>query len=691
MRVLNSWLYDFVEWPGKGPEMARVLTEVGLPVASVEPLPAVDGHPPDAILDVEVGSNRGDCMSHLGVAREIAAATGQPFRPVVLPAGPAEESPQEASARIRVDVEAPDLCPAYEARVLMGMRAGAPTQPWIARRLATLGHRLVNAVADVTNFVMLERGQPLHAFDRAKLRGGRIVVRRSREGEAIVTLDGRARRLPAGLLVIADAERPVAVAGVMGSRDTEVGPATQEVVLESARFSPAAVRASAQALGLATEAAARFSRRVDPAEREASSLRCTALLVEATGGVALHGSVLAGPEAREEPPRAVIPLRYARLERLLGSPVPREEVAAVLTSLSIEMVGGDAEVLQARVPSWRGDVALEEDLIEEVARIRGYGRIPSALSLPVRPVPRRAGERAAAAAREALAAAGFHEALTLPFVGPGAPDDASPWTDRPAIRVENPVRAEEPLLRRSLLGPLLRCLERNRARGVSGARLFEIGAVFLPAAEGARPEERRLLAGLAEGGYAEARGAVDAVAEALGLEGRLRAEAASADAPVRPLDPARTARLVLEGRTAGWAGEVRAEDLGDLGVHREGLRAAAFELDWELLERAARLDRPVLEPPAHPQVTRDLAVVLPLGVPWAAVEAAAREAAGALLRRIDLFDDFRGGGIPAGSRSLAFRLTFGAGDRTLRGEEADAAVAAVVAALEKGHGGRLRK
>jgi len=690
VRILLSWLYDFIEWPGKGPELARILTEVGLPVASVESLPGAEGHPPDALLDVEVGSNRGDCMSHLGVAREIAAATGQPFRSVVLPAGPQEEALEEASSRIAVEVEAPDLCPAYAARVLMNVRPGAATPAWIARRLGILGQRLVNPVVDAANFVMLERGQPLHAFDRARLRGGRIVVRRSREGEGIETLDGRRRTLPAGLLVIADAERPVAVAGVMGSRETEVGPGTQEVVLESARFAPAAVRASAQALGLATDAGARFSRRVDPAEMEISSLRCMALLAEATGGAALHGAVLAGPQALSAPPRAEISLRYARLSRLLGSTVSREEVAAVLASLSIEVVSWDGEGLRARAPSWRGDLALEEDLVEEVARIRGYGKIPSGLSLTVRPVPRRREDIVAAAAREALAAAGFHEALTLPFVAPGPLDDASPWTDRPAVRVANPVRAEEPLLRRSLLGPLLRCLERNRARGVAGTRLFEIGAAFLPVAEGPRPEERRLLSGLAEGGYAEVRGAVDAVAAALGMEGRVLAERAAPEAPVRPLDPARTARLVLDGRTAGWAGEVRPGDLEGLGVHREGLRAAAFELDWGVFERAAVLDRPVREPPAHPQATRDLAVVLHLPVPWAAVEALVRSSAGTLLRSVDLFDDFRGKGIPAGSRSLAFRLVLGADDRTLRGEEVDAVVASVVGALEKSHGARLR-
>jgi len=692
VRVLLSWLEDYIEFTGKPRELARLLTDVGLPVTSVEDLPGDEARSGDSILDVEVTSNRGDCLSHLGIARETAAATGQVYRPVVQPASPRDPTlgAPLAGSLLRVDVEAPDLCPAYCARVFTDLDPGNPTPPWIARRLAALGQRLVNPVVDLTNFVLLDRGQPLHAFDRAKLRGGRIVVRRSREGETIETLDGRVRRLPAGLLVIADAERPVAVAGVMGSRDTEVGPGTREVVLESARFAPAAVRASSAALGLATEASARFSRRVDPAEMETASLRAAALLLDEGGGKAALGCVLAGPEAERRPQGAEIRLRFRRLSRILGTEVSAEEAAAALASLGIEVLGRDREGLRARAPTHRGDLLIEEDLVEEVARMRGYGRIPAAVSIPVRPVAPRREDRAGDAVRSALASAGWHEALTLPFVAPGLPDDASPWTDRPAIRVENPVRAEEPLLRRSLLGPLLRCLERNRSRGVEGVRLFEIGAAFLPAGEGRRPEERRLASGVVEGDFADARGGVDALAGALGLEGRLVPDAAPADAPVRPLDPARAACFRLDGRVVAWAGEVRAGDLASLGVHREGLRAAAFEADLEALLGEADLDRPARPVSVHPVVTRDLAVVLPLPVRWAAVEAAVREEAGPLLRSVALFDEYRGRGLAPGTRSLAFRLTFGAEDRTLRGGEVDAAVAAAVAVLERSLGGKLR-
>ena len=684
MRVLLSWLGDYVEWTGRGSDLAPVLTEAGFPVPSVEEIPARDGAPADAVLEVEITSNRGDAMSHLGIAREVAAATGQALRARPAPSLPGAGEP----GPVPVAVEAGDLCPAYEARVILGVSNGGASPPLVARRLAALGQRLVNPVVDVTNYVMLDRGQPLHAFDRARLRGGRIVVRRSRAGEAMETIDGRKRTLPAGLLVIADAERPVAVAGLMGGRDTEVGPATTEVVLESARFTPAAVRASAAALGFATEASARFARRVDPAEMGESSLRAAALLAEATGGRAA-GVVRAGP-GREPPPLRPVALRFARLDRILGVRVDPRVVADILQSLSIVVKSRDAAGLTAAPPSWRGDLSIEEDLVEEVARIMGYGRIPASLSIPVRPVPPRREGRAAAAARGALASAGFREALTLPFTAPGPLDDASPWTTLPAVRVDNPTRSEEPLLRRSLLGPLLRCLERNRSRGVAGARLFELAVVFLPDGQGPRPREHRLLSGVLEGEYTDARGAVDAVAAALGLAGRLVPERAPADAPVRPMDPARTARLVLDGRTAGWAGEVRASDLESLGVHREGLRAAAFELDYELLERRADLDRGAVAVSAHPLATRDLAVILPLSAPWAAVEACTRGAGGDHLRAVELFDDYRGKGVPAGSRSLAFRLVFGTGDRTLRGEEVDAAVASVVAALEAGLGGKLR-
>jgi phenylalanyl-tRNA synthetase beta chain len=463
------------------------------------------------------------------------------------------------------------------------------------------------------------------------------------------------------------------------------------VVLESARFLPAAVRASAAALGLATEASARFSRRVDPAEREEAALRALVLLQDAAGGLPARGAARAGPEAAGAPPAPVVALRHDRVRRILGEAVPPGEVRALLLGLSMEVVEETPDRLRVRPPSWRGDVAREEDLVEEVARLRGYGRIPSALSLPVRPVPPRRDALLVGSARAALAGEGWNEALTLPFVAPGDLDDASPWTARPALRVENPTRAEEPLLRRSLLGPLLRCLERNRARGVDGARLFEVGTAFLPREGDARPEERRLAAGVVEGDYADARGGLDALVAALGLEGRLVADAAPADAPVTPLDPARTARFLLGDRVAAWAGEVAAAPLAALGVHREGLRAAAFEADLEVLLASATPDRPVRAVSSHPVAVRDLAMVLPREVRWAAVEEAVRRAAGPLLRGAVLFDEFRGKGVPAGSRSLAFRLTFGADDRTLRGEEVDAAVAAAAAAVEKGLGGRLRR
>jgi phenylalanyl-tRNA synthetase beta chain len=354
------------------------------------------------------------------------------------------------------------------------------------------------------------------------------------------------------------------------------------------------------------------------------------------------------------------------------------------------VVGKDHESLRARVPTYRGDLLIEEDLVEEVARVRGYGLIPAVVSIPVRPVPRRREDRILDVARGSLAASGWHEALTLPFVAPGLPDDASPWTARPAVRVDNPTRAEEPLLRRSLLGPLLRCLERNRSRGVEGTRLFEIGTVFHAHNDGPRPRELRLAAGVVEGRFADARGGLECLVAALGLGGRLHAEQAGADDPVRPLESSRTARFSLDGRIVAYAGEVRTEDLAALGVHREGLRAAAFEADFDALLAVALPDRPVHAVSVHPVVVRDLAIVLPDAVRWAALEEVAREAAGPLLRSAVLFDEYRGRGLPAGTRSLAFRLMFGSDDRTLRGEEADAAVGAVVAAVARTLGGTRR-
>ncbi len=595
MRVLLSWLRDLASWEGPPSEAARLLTDRGLPV------PGWEVHGDDAVLELEITSNRGDCLSHLGVARELAAAAGLRLPDPEAPAlPPPRRGAPAASSLVAVRVEDPALCPGYVARVLLDSGAGA-VPPLVARRLSALGVRFVSTLVDLTNYVMLERGQPLHAFDLDRLAGGRILVRRSRAGETLLTLDGRERRLPPGLLVIADAERPVAVAGVMGGKDSEVGPGTRRVVLESARFDPGAVRASAAALGLATDASSLFSRRVDPAEMEDSSARALALMTEATGGTAARGAVRAGPAAKRRPRGPVVALRFARLERILGVRVPGAEALQALRGLGFETVRKDGKGLRVRVPTHRlGDVAREEDLVEEVARSRGYERIPARVALPVRPVPVSRVSRVEAAVRRALTGAGFHEALTLPFTAEGPLDDPSPWTDRPAVRVVKPVRAEEPLLRRSLLGPLLRSLERNRARGVEGARLFEASTVFLPADGPGRPLERRMLAGALEGEFPGARGAVEAVLEALGLAGSVAAGPAAPGDRVEPLDPARTARLDLGGAPLGWAGELSAEAARGLRVPVEGFRVAAFELDLGLLTREARLDRPVAAVPAFP-------------------------------------------------------------------------------------------
>ncbi len=685
MRVLLSWLCDYVEWTGTGPELARVLTEVGLAVSRVEPLDHSD-----AILEIDVTSNRGDCMSHLGISRELGAALGQACRSVVLPDAPRVTAEVPPARLVAVDVEASDLCTAYCARTIEEVAPGAPTPSWIGRRLARLGHRSVNAVVDITNFVLLARGQPLHAFDRDRIRGGRIVVRRSRSGERIELLDGRVRNLPEGLLIIADAERPIAVAGVMGGRDTEVGPTTTAVVLESARFAPTAVRAACAALGIQTEASMRFSRRVDPAECERSSLRACALIEDAAGGRVAAGAMHAGPGWDAAPSRRV-GLRFARVDRLLGGPpVPPEEIRAVLYSLGFAEVSRDPAGLVVEVPSHRSDVTAEVDLIEEVARIRGYDRIPARLTLPVRSVAPRRASVALDRVRAALGAAGFREALTLPFVAPGLPDDAAPWPSPPAVRVENPVRAEDPLLRRSLLGPLLRSLERNRARGVAGARLFEESAVFLPGAQpGDRPREARRLAAVLDGEYDVARGAADAVMLALRVSPVWEGIPAGTPTPP-PFREGHTARARIGAAVVGFVGEVDGAHVSRLHVHREGFRAAVFELDFDALLAAAPTAETASEPPSHPEVVRDVAVVVADDVPWSRVAGLSAEVAGPMLRSVVPFDVYRGPAVPPGNRSIAFRLVFGGDDRTLTGEEVDAGVAAVLERLGRELGVSLR-
>ena len=655
----------------------------------------------DPVLVLELTPNYAvHCQSILGVAREVAALRGGALR--WPPTAPPEDGADPAAARARVEVLAGELCPRYVARVLRGV-PHSPTPLWMARRLVQCGMRPIGPVVDVTNYVLLELGQPLHAFDLDTLAGGGVQARRARPGEAVVTLDGRERLLVADDLVIADDAGPAALAGVMGAQRTEVTAATRGVLLESACFAPEAVARTARRLGLSSEASARFARGVDPALAAVAADRA-ALLLSAAGLAVCRGRIEAGPGL----PATSVELRGRTVRAMLGVRLSTAAAGRHLERLGFTVRAAGADRLRVEVPSWRRDVALEADLIEEVARSYGYEHLPAALPPGdpgvALPDP---GRAALSLAREVCLAAGCTEVQPYSFHGGEVWDRLRLPPDHPwrlATAVTNPMHADQAWLRTTLATGLLQTLERNARQRCADAVLFESGRVFRPQRPGAHPVEVRHL-GLA--GYGALRpagwGHPAEPCDFFGLKGileeflrRMRGPAAlwaRAGEGYPLLHPGRAAHIWLPGADGapaallGWVGELHPAVGAAFGLPQP---AAAAELDLDALTAALGEAPFALRPlPRHPAVRRDLAVVVPMDLPAADLEAEIARAGGDLLAEVRLFDVYAGEGLGAGRRSLAFTLTYQA-DRTLTDAEVEARQAAVRAALAALEGVQLR-
>lgn len=653
---------------------------VGQPVAELLGLP-------DASIEIKLTPNRADCFGVRGIAYDVAAALDGEVAPLeVAPVAAVSE------ATLPIRLEAGADAPRYCGRVIQGVDAGAPTPSWMAERLRRSGVRPVSLLVDITQYVMLEVGQPMHAFDLDTL-AGPIGVRRARDGESLVLLDGREVQVDPGFLLVTDADRPVALAGIMGGQDTRVTDATRNVFLEAAHFAPAAVIGRSRKLGLHTDAAHRFERGVDPELPRTAIEYATRLVLEAAGGT--PGPVTGESLAGHLPANTPVLLRRARLARVLGLEVEDARVERILRALGMQ-VETVAEGWRVIAPSRRFDIALEEDLIEEVARIHGYDTIPTTLpgGATVLRVP--SGERVDEAdARRHLASRGFLEAVNYAFVDAGL---LAAWkADADAVPLLNPLSAELGVMRTLLLPGLVAALGRNTARQQARVRLFEMGNVFrAPAVEGEAPVERLRVAAVACG---------DARAEQWGeparevgfhdLKGDLESLARLSRAALefRPEVPAwahpgRSAGVYLAGNEAplGWIGELHPRLLEAMEI--DDTRVVGFELDLapllaRVVPRAGTLSR-------QPWVRRDLAFVLPADASWSALEASVRGAAGPVLRELVLFDRYQGKGVESGFKSLAMGLILQEESRTLTDREVDAAVQAVTVALQRDHGAVIR-
>jgi len=699
MRVPLEWLREFVTVDVPLETLIERLHGIGLPVERIEHIGD------DTVLEIELTANRPDCMSVLGVAREVAVMLGHRLRipkPKYVTRSPA------ASERIAVEVDDPNGCPRFTARMIEDVRVG-PSPAWAQRRLEACGVRAINNVVDITNYVMLELGQPMHAFDDDRVAEHRLVVRRAEPGERLRTLDGVDYTLDPEMLVVADARRAVSLAGIIGGSDTEIGPGTTRVLLEAAYWNPPAIGRTARRLGIRTEASARFERGMDPAGPPLAQERAAQLFTEWCGGRVLRGTI---DVSALRAIRRAIRLRPARVVTVLGVAVPRAQMLRSLRALGCTVGPGRggspdghprARSLEVRPPSFRVDLLREEDLIEEIARVYGYDRVP--LTMPrgettpgtIAPVL-----RIDARVRETLARCGLTEVMSLTLISA----QAAAKTGAGVVVVQNPLVAEQSALRPSLLPGLVSALATNAARRVDDVQVFELGRVFHPTPrEGnggldGRPEERRTL-GLASMGRWRAgwnvpieQGATDFY-HMKGLIEVLLRELGVRDWVMDPLSeasawwhPGRSAVMKYHGRAIGQLGEVHPDVAA---AHRLPHRAYLAEVDLEAVLPAVTLIRTSPELPRFPSVERDVAVVIPDGLPAGQVEAVIRAAAGPLLEMVELFDVYAGPPVPAGYRNLAYRLRLRAQDRTLTADEAEEILQQVRIALQGQAGVRLRE
>lgn len=687
MKILVSWLREFVDVPGSATDLAARMSVRGFAVEGIEPV-----GDDDAVLDFEVTANRPDCLSVSGMAREVGVAYGLPVRQPAAGLAAldlATLSTTESPGELRVTIEDADLCPRYVGALADVTIGSSPESMQV--RLRAAGVRPTSNIVDLTNYVLLELGQPMHAFDHARIAGAEIRVRPARAGETLITLDGKPRALTPSMLVIADRDQPVAVAGVMGGADSEVSAQTTTIVLESAFFNPLSVRRTSKALGLKTEASMRFERGADPGLPLLAMQRACALLASIGAGAARGTAVDAAPG---RPSPVTLRLRRDRLARVLGTLVPDADIRRILAGLTFELHDTDGG-WDVTVPTRRVDVTREADLVEEVARHYGLDRLPvsfPALSAPPPPADPRVAR--ARHLRGALTGMGFSEAVTFGFTSEAA---AAPFaTTGPAVALKNPLSEAFAVLRPSLLPGLIESAGHNVRRGRRDVQLFELGSRF-HATRGETQTLAVIWTGAAERPHWSRRprdvdffdisGLVTVVAEALGT-------AVDLEGTSTPfLVPGRAARILVRppgrpdapGSDAGLAGLLLPEVGEGLGLPA-GVTALVAELELDTLGALARPLFKALAPPRFPSIDRDISILVADTTAAAAIRDTIRALGLPVIVGAQEFDRYSGQGVPEGQISLSLRLTFRSADRTLTDAEVQSAMDLVLARLVERHG-----
>jgi phenylalanyl-tRNA synthetase beta chain len=695
MKVVYNWLKKFVDVTASPADLRARLSLAGVAVDSIEETAA------GPVLDAEVTANRPDCLGHLGIAREVAAIYRLPLKPLH---PKLKESTDKVADATRVEIQAPDLCGRFTARVLRGVKV-QPSPDWLRQGLEAIGEKSINNVVDVTNYVMFELGHPLHAFDFDKLHEHRIVVRRANPAEKIRTLDGADRTLTKDMCVIADAARAVSIGGVMGGAETEISFSTRNVLIECAWFDPISIRRASKALGLRSEASYRFERGADPEMAELASRRAAELIQQVAGGELLAGVVDLYPHRA---PEKKIELSRQELLRVMGADVPDRDIEAILSALGFHPVrvdvnrgsdGSIAAVWECRQVSWRQDVTRGIDLIEEVARHYGYDKFPPRLPPAKLPAHRLPHAEAQDRLRERIVALGYQEIVEIPIVDTQRNELFRPENLAPAV-IGNPLAEDASVMRSTGTVSLLRAIEWNLNHGQRNLRLFEIGKTYelrdgapietqvLTLGATGLAQEKTIYEAAREFGFADLKGDLDRIGELAG------GFAWQSGGP-QWLAGSRAAQIALAAKSPdsanlGTTGQL-AKRIADIYKFRQDVFVAELKLEPLVTgveaANAARRFKPL---PRFPAVERDFSLVLADGVAFAQVDAAIRSLQIAELESIEAADLFRGGQIPAGKFSLMIRVKFQSAEATFTDAQLNDISARIVAALQEKLGATLR-
>ncbi len=671
MIVSYDWLKDYLSLDDiSAAELARRLMLAGLNHEETK----VVGD--DLAIDLEITSNRPDCLGHIGVAREAAVLFQRTLKSP--PATPATGN-TPIGELAKVTLACPDLCHRYTARVIRGVKVAA-SPAWLAQRLTTIGIAPINNVVDITNYVLMECGQPLHAFDLARLDGREIVVRRARSEEPFEAINHTTYSLEPGMCAIADRRRAVAIGGVMGGADTEVSPRTTELLIESAEFAPASIRATARRLNLHSDSSYRFERGLDPQGVDWASRRACEMILDLAGGELAEGVIDVGQRAAQREP---VTLRFAQLRRILGIDIDSAEARRILTALGAQETTADSRSVQIIPPTWRRDLTREIDLVEEVARIHGYDAIPEDVQVPMAPSAKIRRDRVLDKVRQALTGAGVDEALTLSVVEQPASDAFTPWTNAPPLRLSMPILRRADLLRRSLIPSLLQARRTNETLSNPAVELFETARIYLPQADGS-PREELTLSIVSGRDFLTVKGILETALAALHISASLEV----IDFKHQLLSPGRSVELRLNGARFGFLGE-----LSPTGLKQFELRGTATvaEIRISALEPIANLAPQSAELSPYPAVERDLNLVVDEQVHWAQIESTLRFSAGPDLEQLVYRDTYRDlNRLGAGKKSLLFTLVLRKKMGTLTNAEADGVRDAVVAACTRAFDAKLR-